>query len=207
MTYIIGGNPRCNMRGGSDGYYGAGGFGAAPPTGMGGKGNALDPFGGVGGASEAQLKKLVSGGLKFTSIKVQTGLVNGEKYVLAQGSDNMFYKFKMTNTGWGNSPADTLVTKWFSGVVAASSTAAVASSGGGVPIKVGSPLVPHGGLKAPPRGMLPGPLAMTIPGSPAAIAMMNAGGAPVAGGSGMSKNTALLVGGAALLALVVLSRR
>lgn len=88
-----------------------------------GSGTALDPFGGIGGASEDDLAKLVAGGLKFfnppnAKDKYQVGAINREKYIYVVGSDKMFYKFKYPNSGIGNTPSDSATQAWFDSVVA-----------------------------------------------------------------------------------------
>ncbi len=98
-----------------------------------GSGTAVDPFGGIGGATESDLAKLVAGGLTFKDPpnpkdKFQTGIANREKYIYVVGSDKMFYKFKYPNSGIGNTPSDSATQSWFNNVVSKNSPKSKATS-------------------------------------------------------------------------------
>ena len=133
MTYVINTHFRSGVRGGIAGFYG---LGDVRKSGR-GTGTANDPFGGIGGGSEQELRDMVvNQGVTFDSRKgqIQTGLVNREKYVYIQGSDKKFYKWKQTGTGLSNSPSDAVTRQWFHDTLVKANADAAAKNGGTVAI-------------------------------------------------------------------------
>ena len=92
-----------------------------PPLHTGGNGTSSDPIGGVGGGGNSAtsfLRFFTRAGVTMSVVRVETGLVNRERYIFARGSDGYYYKFKMPGTGIGNEPSDSSVRTWFSHTIA-----------------------------------------------------------------------------------------
>jgi hypothetical protein len=89
----------------------------AAQTSAGGTGTAGDPYGGIGGygdQSQQVLTRLENDGITFSYQRTEYGAVNGERYIIALGSDGKTYKFKVPGSGIGKDmPDDPTGSKWF----------------------------------------------------------------------------------------------
>lgn len=83
-----------------------------------GTGSQDDPFSAPleGGLPVDTLEGLVAGGVEFTVVRVETGLFNREKYIIATDGDGKFYKFRMPDVGVGDWDNDEDAIAWFEGV-------------------------------------------------------------------------------------------
>lgn len=84
----------------------------------GGTGAPDDPYGGIGGygdSSQQVIDTLKADGTTFSYERTEYGAINGERYIIAVGSDGKTYKFKVPGSGVGKDmPNDPDGRKWFS---------------------------------------------------------------------------------------------